>query len=61
MKHQCLLVSAMLLACGAAFGAPVKVSIDSGTLVGDSNDGVNTFKGVPFAKAPVGNLRWAPP
>src|SRR5262245_53067687 len=39
----------------------VKVTIDSGVLIGDTKDGVNTFKGVPFAKAPIGALRWRAP
>lgn len=41
--------------------APVKVKIDAGTLVGESQDGVSVFRGVPFAKAPVGDLRWKAP
>ena len=50
----------------AAFGAgwaaePAKVKIDSGTVVGSASDGVEAFKGIPYAAAPVGPLRWAPP
>jgi para-nitrobenzyl esterase len=46
---------------GAAKPENVKVKIDAGTLVGETKDGVNMFRGVPFAKAPVGDLRWKAP
>jgi para-nitrobenzyl esterase len=54
------LVSASLGAIAAHVDA-VKVTIDSGVLVGDSKDGVNSFKGIPFARPPIGQLRWHPP
>jgi para-nitrobenzyl esterase len=40
--------------------APV-VKIDSGQLQGALADGVVSFKGIPFAAPPVGELRWRPP
>jgi len=40
--------------------APV-VKIDSGGLQGSVADGVVSFKGIPFAAPPIGELRWRPP
>ncbi|EJL34371.1 carboxylesterase type B [Caulobacter sp. AP07] len=37
------------------------VKIDSGRLQGVVKDGVEAFKGVPFAAPPVGDLRWRAP
>jgi len=41
--------------------SPVRLNTDSGVLVGTSENGVNSFKGVPYAQPPVGQLRWKPP
>jgi carboxylesterase type B len=38
-----------------------KVVLTTGTLIGEASDGIRSFKGIPYAAAPVGPLRWQPP
>jgi len=40
---------------------PPVVRVDGGELQGAVADGVGSFKGIPFAAPPVGDLRWRPP
>jgi para-nitrobenzyl esterase len=63
---RAMVVAAMLVMAGwmvQAADKPFaeKVKIDSGELQGAVQDGVLSFKGVPFAQPPVGDLRWQPP
>src|SRR5436305_1480155 len=37
------------------------VTIEDGKLKGAGADGLVSFKGIPYAAPPVGNLRWRPP
>ncbi len=48
---------------GAASRAqtPAIVKVDTGELQGVVDDGVVSYKGIPFAAPPVGDLRWRPP
>ncbi len=54
---------AVLGLAGSAAAVPVTapVSIDSGRLVGSSENGVGAWMGIPYAAPPVGALRWKPP
>ena len=54
------LLLAACLAVPAAARAPV-VEAPAGAVRGKTEDGVNIFRGLPFAQPPIGELRWRPP
>lgn len=63
-SHSLLLAGAALwsapIAANAQTGAPV-VKVANGEVSGAVEDGIASWKGVPFAAAPVGPLRWRAP
>ncbi|GAB3575530.1 carboxylesterase family protein [Amycolatopsis endophytica] len=65
MKRCVLLLAFVLVACGAPAPEPVAsadvVSLSDGRVRGSAGAGARLFEGIPYAAAPVGDLRWRPP
>ena len=60
--RKSFLTFVLTLFAGALFAQqPARVNVAEGTLEGVNESGVKTFKGVPFAAPPVGDLRWKAP
>ena len=61
----CAALAVLALAgCGGSDHSPVERKTEFGVVVGTNGsetDGTYNWKGVPFAKAPVGDLRWKAP
>lgn len=56
-----LLIIAVICILTVSMFAQDRVNIANGTLEGVMDNGVRSFKGVPFGEPPVGDLRWKPP
>ncbi len=57
-----LLLGAIAIASPvAAFAQSTQVKIDSGEIRGSTEEGVDSWKGIPFAQPPLAELRWRAP
>lgn len=65
MRSEIVAAAAVMLMAfsnpGHAKAPEPVVETESGHLVGEAADGFRVFRGVPYAAAPVGALRWRPP
>lgn len=59
MIRTALIAGLLTFSAAAAAEGPL-VTIGTGTVMGVSAQDVEYFKGIPYAKAPVGDLRWRP-
>ncbi len=56
-----ILAAVLIMTPGQASTADPRVDVEQGVLVGRTVGDVSRFKGIPYARAPVGALRWRPP
>lgn len=60
----CVLCAAVLAGCGsdsATYAGGALVKTGSGPVRGFEDDGVFSYRAIPYAAPPVGDLRWKPP
>ena len=60
MKQLAFLI-ASFGAASSTWGIENQIQVTGGTISGTTENGVQTFKGIPFAAPPVGDLRWKLP
>jgi para-nitrobenzyl esterase len=60
MAAACIALLPLTVVAAAAGGGP-EVTIDSGRVRGAAEDGVLSWKGIPFAAPPIGRNRWRAP
>lgn len=61
MKKTLSMVALCIAAMFTANAQIVRTTVTQGEIEGEEHDGYTLFKAIPYAEAPVGNLRWKKP
>ncbi|MBO9726014.1 MAG: carboxylesterase family protein [Novosphingobium sp.] len=61
IRHLLAFSGALSASCAASTDPITEVRVEQGRLSGSVEDGVASWKGIPFAAPPVGPLRWRAP
>jgi para-nitrobenzyl esterase len=61
--YGCFFTLVFLLFCSPVLAQESSdvIQVDSGALQGVVEDGIEIYRGIPYAQPPVGSLRWRPP
>jgi len=57
----CMALGALVASAASAETSRPEVAVTGGVVQGTSSNGIDVFKGIPFAAPPVGALRWRAP
>jgi para-nitrobenzyl esterase len=61
MRGAAFFIAIFFITGSAVAQQPAPVKVEQGMVQGTTEDGLNVYKGVPFAAPPVGDLRWKVP
>lgn len=56
-----ILLASVAAFASASWSSNGPIAVDGGSISGTQTDGIQSYKGIPYAAPPTGELRWKPP